>query len=122
MEIVNDKVCMEPFPLGDMILVREHDLPEQTKEGLALPTGHTFYKTNTGTVLRVGPGRRDINGTLIPMTLKEGDIVTFPIGAGTRIDDPESKKYQFTVMGEESVYFVYKEIESQELKKGADAA
>jgi chaperonin GroES len=46
----------------------------KTKGGILMP-GTTFAPKRFGKVVAVGPGRRDEQGNLIPMTTKVGDTV-----------------------------------------------
>lgn len=42
-------------------------------------------KQNFGKVLKVGPGRKDENGKVVPISLKEGDWVLIPEYGGTKV-------------------------------------
>lgn len=49
---------------------------------------------NSGKVVAVGPGARDRNGNLIPVSVKEGDTVLLPEYGGTSVKLGE-KEYDF---------------------------
>ena len=42
-------------------------------------------KQNFGKILKVGPGRKDENGKVVPISLKEGDWVLIPEYGGTKV-------------------------------------
>jgi len=77
-------------PLGDRVLVRRAPKEVQTASGIYLPTDKT-KDPNEGTVVAVGPGEKDVSGTLHPVNVKNGDIVLLPEYGGmkVKIDDEE---------------------------------
>jgi len=83
-------------PLGDRVLVKRAPKEVQTASGLFLPTDST-KDPNEGEVLAVGPGDRDVTGTLHPTTLQMGDKVLLPEYGGTKVK-----------MGDEEV-FIFRE-------------
>jgi len=78
-------------PLGDRVVVKPAEREEKTKSGIILPDTVTKERPQEGIVLAVGEGKRDDNGKLIPMTLKEGDKVLFAKYGGTefKLEDVE---------------------------------
>ena len=58
---------------------------------LIVLTSHYYYyyfdasQLNTGKVVVVGPGARDKDGKLVPVTLKEGETVLLPEYGGTEV-------------------------------------
>jgi chaperonin GroES len=78
-------------PLADRLVVEPSEKEERTASGIILPET-AKEKPQEGKVIAVGPGRRDDQGKVIPMDVKEGDTVLFAKYAGTevKIDD---KKY-----------------------------
>ena len=77
-------------PLGDRVLVRRAPKETQTAAGVILPADKT-KDPNEGSIVAVGPGEKDVTGTLHPTTLKAGDSVLLPEYGGTKvkIDDEE---------------------------------
>jgi chaperonin GroES len=71
-------------PLGDRILVRKAAKETQTSSGIFLPADKT-KAPNEGEVVAVGPGIRDVNGTLHTPTLKQGDVVLLPTYGGSEV-------------------------------------
>eukprot|EP00934_Nitzschia_sp_Nitz4_P005367 Nitzschia sp. Nitz4//scaffold139_size61406//41510//42246//NITZ4_006462-RA/size61406-snap-gene-0.14-mRNA-1//-1//CDS//3329535858//5357//frame0 len=71
-------------PLGDRVLVKRAPKEVQTASGLYLPTDST-KDPNEGEVVAVGPGERDVTGTLHATTLAIGDQVLLPEYGGTKV-------------------------------------
>ena len=66
-------------PIGNLIAIREIELPDTTPGGLALPHGtRATVMTTTGEVMAVGPGTIAENGSRVPLTVKVGDTVVLP--------------------------------------------
>jgi chaperonin GroES len=69
-------------PLGDRVLVRlDESLPSAA--GIYLATDVSKWREatdqigNRGTVVAVGPGRRNSQGQVLPMSVRVGDVVRF---------------------------------------------
>ncbi len=71
-------------PLADRVVVEPLKSEEVTAAGIVLPET-AKEKPQKGTVLAVGPGRRDDNGNLIPMDVKVGDVVLYAKYGGTEV-------------------------------------
>jgi chaperonin GroES len=71
-------------PLADRMVVRPIAKEEITKGGIVLPDT-AKEKPQEGEVLAVGPGRVSDNGTLIPTSIKTGDVVLYSKYGGTEI-------------------------------------
>jgi len=71
-------------PLADRVLVKPRQREEVTKSGIVLPDT-AREKPQEGVVLAVGPGRMLENGTVVPLDVKEGDVVIFAKYAGTEV-------------------------------------
>jgi chaperonin GroES len=70
-------------PLYDRILVqRLESAEEKTSGGIIIPDA-AKEKGQTGKVVAAGAGRLQADGTLVPLTVKSGDIVFFGKYAGT---------------------------------------
>ena len=72
------------IPLLDRVLVKRIEAPTKSIGGVLLPES-TQAKLNQGTVLSVGPGRRDGEGKMIPMELKADDTVLLPQYGGNEV-------------------------------------
>ena len=71
-------------PLADRLVVEPKEREEQTPSGLVLPET-AKEKPQEGSVLSIGPGRRDDDGKRIEMDVAVGDTVLFAKYAGTEI-------------------------------------
>jgi chaperonin GroES len=63
-------------PLGDKVLVKPI-VPEATTPSGIILTNSKDEKPETGTVVAVGPGRRNEQGVLQPMNVQVGDKIMF---------------------------------------------
>ena len=74
---------MKLVPLEDRVIVKILEEEEKTVSGIVLPDT-AKEKPQKATVLAVGPGRY-VDDDLIPIDLKEGDVVVFAKYGGTEI-------------------------------------
>mmetsp|Transcript_43540 Transcript_43540/g.126768 ORF Transcript_43540/g.126768 Transcript_43540/m.126768 type:complete len:104 (+) Transcript_43540:93-404(+) len=81
-------------PLGDRILVKRAPKEVQTASGIYLPTDST-KDPNEGEVVAVGPGERDVTGTLHPTSLVAGDKVLLPEYGGTKVKMGDQEVFMF---------------------------
>jgi chaperonin GroES len=77
-------------PIGDRIVVRREAQDGKSKGGIILPE-NAQKKPQTGTVLAVGPGKRNKGGTVTPLQLKVNDKVLFTTWAGDEFKDSRNK-------------------------------
>lgn len=74
------------FPLEDHVIVEKNEADSITKGGIHLPDT-AKQETNYGKVLKVGPGKYDLNGNKIPMDhVLEGYKVYFSKYSGSQIE------------------------------------
>ncbi len=71
-------------PLADRLVVKPKEQEETTASGLVLPET-AKEKPQEGTILAVGPGRRDDDGNRIEMDVAVDDIVLYAKYAGTEV-------------------------------------
>lgn len=71
-------------PLLDRVVIKRLAEENKTAGGLIIPDT-AKEKPSTGEVVAVGPGGRDEDGKVVPMTLKVGDKVLFGKWSGTEI-------------------------------------
>ena len=71
------------IPLLDRVLIQRAAQQTKTAGGIILPD--TQKKLNEGVVVAVGPGARDKNGQLVPLSVKEGDKVLLPEYGGQQV-------------------------------------
>ncbi len=65
-------------PLHDYVLLRRAKAESQTPGGIIIPDD-AQERPQRGEVLAVGPGRLLENGVRVPVDVKPGDVVLFPI-------------------------------------------
>jgi chaperonin GroES len=75
---------MKIRPLNDRLLVLRTDKEEKSAGGIIIPDT-AKEKPMVGTVVAVGPGKRDESGKRTPMDVKKGDRILFAKYAGTEI-------------------------------------
>ena len=71
-------------PLGNRILVRRLAAEEKLKGGIILPDT-AKKKQEQACVMALGEGKKDKNGKLIPMPVKEGDIILMEKYSGQEV-------------------------------------
>ena len=74
---------MKINPLGDRVVLQKKEAEETTKSGIVLPDS-AKETPNEFTVVAVGPGKYT-DGSLQPVSVKEGDTVVCSSYAGTQI-------------------------------------
>jgi chaperonin GroES len=84
--------------LHDNVLLKVKK-PEEKIGSIVLPD-ISKERQKSGQVMRVGPGRRDSDGALIPMTVGERDIVFFPPHIFREI---EHNGYKFLIVHEHEI-------------------
>tara|TARA_Y100001970_G_C14224509_1_gene854743 strand:- start:1630 stop:1929 length:300 start_codon:yes stop_codon:yes gene_type:complete len=77
-------------PLSDRVVVMPEEAEETTASGIILPDT-AKEKPQMGKIIAAGPGKVSDNGSVVKMSLKEGDKVLYGKYSGTEItlDDTE---------------------------------
>lgn len=77
-------------PLHDRVIIRRVDSEAVTKGGIVIPDA-AAEKADQGTVLAVGPGKRNNEGQVMPLDVNVNDRVLFGKFAGqtVKIDGEE---------------------------------
>jgi len=75
---------MDVTILNDRVLVRKHETETKSAGGIVL-TGSAAEPTYEATVLKVGEGKLNKKGTLIPLEVKPNDVVIYNPGAGITV-------------------------------------
>lgn len=68
---------MKIKPLAGYILIEPSKEEEKTKSGILLPETAEKERSEQGTVIAVGPGKKNSKGEHIPINVKVGDRVLF---------------------------------------------
>ncbi|MDX2270924.1 MAG: co-chaperone GroES [Cyanobacteriota bacterium] len=71
-------------PLGDRVLIKIAQQDEKTAGGIFLPDT-AKEKPQVGEIAAVGPGKRNDDGTIAPLEVKQGDKVLYSKYAGTEV-------------------------------------
>ena len=95
-------------PLADKVIVKLIDENEVVSSiGLVIQGDSKKTTVKKGKVISVGPGRTNTNGTLIPTTVKEGDVVYFNNYEATPVTNPDkASKDELIVVSEQSIYVI----------------
>lgn len=90
-------------PIRDNVLVKGLQEAEVKSAGGIIIPDTAKEKPSQGTVIAVGPGKRNKNGEIIPLSVKKGDKVVYEKWAGREIKiDGE----EYMVMGEDDILAV----------------
>jgi chaperonin GroES len=71
-------------PLHDRVVVEALEGEAKTAGGIIIPDT-AKEKPMQGKVTSVGPGSRDSDGKLVPLSLKKGDVVLYGKWSGTEV-------------------------------------
>ena len=75
---------MKLRPLHDKVLVKRTE-EEETSSGGIILSGSAKETPSQGTVVSVGPGKKNESGEISPLNVKEGDTVVFGQYGGNEI-------------------------------------
>jgi len=78
-------------PLFDRVLVQKIPAPKKTSGGLYLPESAKSQELLQGTVVAVGPGGRNDQGTTVQISLKVGEKVILPQFGGMEFKQNEEE-------------------------------
>ena len=96
---------MQLNPLHDRVVVKRIDAETKTASGLFIPEAAS-EKPDQGIVLAVGPGKRNTEGSVIPMSVSVNDKVLFGKFAGQQV---KIKGEEVLILTEEEIYAVIEE-------------
>jgi chaperonin GroES len=71
-------------PLGNRVLVQRLEAEQTLKGGIILPDS-AKKKQEQAEVIAVGTGNKDKNGNLVPIPVKEGDIILMEKYSGQEV-------------------------------------
>lgn len=89
---------MKIRPLGNRVVLQQKKAEETTKSGILLPDS-AKEKPQEAVVAAVGPGKNS-DGKVIPVQVKEGDVVIYSKYAGTEIKLGEE---EYTIVSEDDI-------------------
>jgi chaperonin GroES len=87
-------------PLSNRVLVKRSKA-QTSKGGILLPDT-AQEKPKEGTVVATGPGIRNEEGAIIPMSVKVGDRILFSSYAGTEVKNTEVEE-EYLILSEEDI-------------------
>jgi len=76
---------MNVRPLHDRVLVKRNEEPSKTESGLLFLPESAKEKPVEGTILAVGAGRINDDGSVMPLQVQTGDRIVFGKYSGTEI-------------------------------------
>ncbi|KAL1406800.1 hypothetical protein Q8F55_006206 [Vanrija albida] len=82
-------------PLLDRVLVQRFKAETKTASGLFIPSSATQSPLPEATVIAVGPGAPNKEGTVVPVSVKVGDRVLLPGWGGSPIKVGEEEYHLF---------------------------
>ena len=96
---------MKLNPLHDRVVVKRIDADTKTASGIFIPD-NAQEKPDQGVILAVGPGKRNTDGAVIPMSVAVNDKVLFGKFAGQQV---KIKGEEVLILNEEEIYAVIEE-------------
>ncbi len=96
---------MQLNPLHDRVVVKRIEADTKTTGGIIIPDNAT-EKPDQGIVVAVGPGKRNTEGAVIPMSVNVNDKVLFGKFAGQSV---KIKGEEVLILTEEEIYGVIEE-------------
>lgn len=97
-----EKTSIKIKPLGDRLIVERDEAEGMTKGGIVLPDSGKEVPVR-GTVICVGEGRLQEDGTRRPLEVKAGDRIIFSLYSGEKVKIDET---EYTLMREDDVLAV----------------
>ncbi len=88
-------------PLGNRVVVKPHSEQEEVTAGGIIIPDTAKEKPTKGTIVAAGPGSRAKDGSLIPMSVKEGDKIIYGKWGGNEI---EVDGQEYLLMKEDDIY------------------
>jgi len=110
-------------PLHSNLIVEDFALGQISNGGLLIPeiarasTPYRYAK-----VIAVGPGRYAVDGTLVPVTVKVGEVVAVSKGAGVEfpLDDADGNEKVYRCVAEQYLLGIVRDMPEQSMLTGID--
>ena len=90
-------------PYGDRVLVKPAAAEETTSFGIIIPDS-TKEKPEQGTVVAIGPGKKNDDGKIVPMSVKVGDKIMF---SKYGYDEVKINGTEYYLIREESITYIF---------------
>ncbi len=106
---------MKLRPLQDRLLVERSEETEEMRGGIVIPDS-AKEKPQRGVVIAVGNGKRLDSGEVVPLTVKEGDLILIGKYSGSEVsvDDKE-----YLILREDEVLAIIEEGQEKKKKNAA---
>ena len=106
---------MKLRPLQDRLLVERSEETEEMRGGIVIPDS-AKEKPQRGVVIAVGNGKRLDSGEVVPLTVKEGDLILIGKYSGSEVsvDDKE-----YLILREDEVLAIIEEDQEKKKKNAA---
>ena len=85
--------------LDDYTIIEAHNAEDVSTGGIIIPD-KAQQSSFRGTVISVGPGKRDANGEYMPLGIEPGDVVIYRNFTGWKVAEIDGKTY-YTINSEE---------------------
>jgi len=92
-------------PLHDRVLLRRIEQEAKTAGGIIIPDT-AKEKPMQGTVIEIGPGRTNEDGTKTPLEVKKGDKILYGKYSGTEVSIGND---EYLIMRESDIFAIIKE-------------
>jgi len=96
---------MQLNPLHDRVVIKRIEADTKTASGLFIPD-NAKEKPDQGVVLAVGPGKRNPNGDVMPLTVQVDNRVLFGKFAGQQV---KINGEELLILTEEEIYGIIEE-------------
>lgn len=96
---------MQLNPLHDRVVIKRIEADTKTASGLFIPD-NAKEKPDQGVVLAVGPGKRNPNGDVMPLTVQVDNRVLFGKFAGQQV---KIEGEELLILTEEEIYGIIEE-------------
>ncbi len=106
---------MKLRPLQDRLLVERSEETEEMRGGIVIPDS-AKEKPQRGVVIAIGNGKRLDSGEVVPLTVKEGDLILIGKYSGSEVsvDDKE-----YLILREDEVLAIIEEGQEKKKKNAA---
>lgn len=114
---------MRLVPLHNNLILEPFELGEISKGGLLIPqvakasTPYRYAK-----VIDIGPGRRALDGSLVPVTPQPGDVVAYSKNRGVEfpLDDADGNEKVVLMINEQDILGIVRDLPEQSKLTGLD--
>ena len=97
-----EKKSLKFRPLGNRVVIEPTESDEQVSTGGIYIPDTAKEKPQEGTVIAIGPGKLNDDGTRTPVEVAVGDIVVYSKYAGTEYKDGDT---EYLIVREDDILF-----------------